>query len=456
MSYTDNRHWSTQFAFLAAAIGSAVGISNIWKFTYVAGENGGGLFTLVYILALVVISVPALIAELLIGRSGGKSVVGTMQVLSKREGISRYWRWYGVMAASGVFLALSFYCVIAGWTVSYMVKSLGGAFDSISSKGAVEMFMVFQNNPVEMIVYQLFFLVLTGVVVARGIHNGLEAVLKWLTPGLFLILILLVFYSAVSGDFSAAFRFMFVPVFEDFKPSVILTAVGQAFFSLGVGLGVLMTVGAYMKKSFPLGRAALIIAAADGGVAILAGLAIFPLVFQYGLSPAGGPGLIFTTLPIAFGQMAGGHFIGPVFFLLLALAALTSSITLLEAVVAWLEESTSLKRPAITWLTILALWLLGLATVFSFNIWSDVKPLSMFEFFKHKTIFDLIDYLVSNLLMPVGGILVAVLAGWSLSRDVVREELNLRSDTMFKIWHFLVRFIVPLFVCAVFIVNILN
>lgn len=456
MTDTSTRQWTSQFAFLAAAIGSAVGISNIWKFTYVAGENGGGLFTLVYVVALAAISIPALIAELLIGRTGGRSMVGTMDVLAEKEGISRMWRWYGVMAAVGVFLALSFYCVIAGWTISYIFKSMGAAFHQISAEGSQQTFDNFLASPVEMVFYQFFFLALTAVVVARGIHDGLESVLKLLTPGLFFILIALVVFSSLHGDFQSAFRFMFVPVLQDFSPDVILKAVGQAFFSLGVGLGVLMTVGAYMKQEFSLAKAAVIIATADGAVAILAGLAIFPLVFEYNLSAAGGPGLIFTTLPIAFGQMAGGGWIGPVFFLLLALAAFTSSVTLLEAVVAWLEENTSLSRSKVTLLTAAALWFVGLATVFSFNIWFDFKPMAVFGFFHDKTIFDLIDYLVSNLLMPMGGILVAVLAGWSLSRATVVNQLGIGDGIGFSCWYFLVRYVVPVFVTAVFWVSLFS
>ncbi|NIB40297.1 sodium-dependent transporter [Pseudomaricurvus alkylphenolicus] len=450
----ESRQWSSQFVFFAAAIGSAVGISNIWKFTYVAGENGGGAFVLIYILSLAVISVPALIAELLIGRCGGRSVVGTMKVLTEREAVSKNWHYYGVMAAVGVFLALSFYCVIAGWTVDYIVLATTGAFENISSNEAENIFGALQKDPIRIICSQILFIGITAYIVASGVRGGLEKVLRWLTPGLFIILLLLVGYAMVAAEFSKGLTFMFEADFSKISPQVILMAVGQAFFSLGVGLGVLMTIGAYMDKDIPIGRAAIIIASADGGVAILAGLAIFPIVFSYGLSPAGGPGLIFTTLPIAFGQMPAGSIFGPLFFLLLALAALTSSITLLEAVIAWLEEVTVLSRNKLALFTGLALWLAGLATVFSFNIWSEVKPLSMITLFKDKTFFDLIDYLVSNIMMPLGGIMVTVLAGWSLSRETVVDELNLGSTVFFEVWYFLVRYVVPLSVGAVFIVNL--
>ncbi|BFM09018.1 sodium-dependent transporter [Halioxenophilus aromaticivorans] len=446
--------WSSQFAFLAAAIGSAVGISNIWKFTYVAGENGGGLFIAVYVIALIVISIPALIAELLIGRSGGKSVVGTMAVLKRDQGISKYWRYYGFMAALGVFLALSFYCVIAGWTLDYFVQSVSGGLQEVNADKSNSLFANLMTSPVRLMASQAVFLVLTALVVALGVKSGLERVLRWLTPGLFIILLLLVLYAVIAGDLVSALKFMFVPNLEQFSANVILMAVGQAFFSLGVGLGVLMTIGAYMKQEFSLVRAALVVAAADGGVAILSGIAIFPIVFAFDLSPAGGPGLIFQTLPVAFGQMPGGEIFGPIFFLLLAMAALTSSITIMETLVAWLEETTSLARPVLAALSALAIFILGLATVFSFNVWADFKPLSMFPLFADKTLFGLIDYLVSNILMPAGGILVAVLAGWAMTRDQVRAQLNTVSDTWFGIWYSLVRYLVPIAVASVFLINL--
>lgn len=455
MSKIDNTHkWSSQFVFLAAAIGSAVGISNIWKFTYVAGENGGGAFVIIYILSLMLISVPALIAELLVGRFGGKSVVGTMKVLSVGENISKKWLYYGIMAVIGVFLALSFYCVIAGWTIDYFYLALVGSFEGISVLGSEELFQTMQMDPARVILFQIIFISLTVVVVSLGVKGGLERVLRWLTPGLFVILILLVLYSALAGNFSSALSFLFLPDFSKLSANVVLMAVGQAFFSLGVGLGVLMTIGAYSSKSFSLSKAALIIASADGGVAVLAGLAIFPIVFAYDLSPAGGPGLIFTTLPIAFGQMPGGSIFGPLFFLLMALAALTSSITLLETVVTWLEEVANVSRKKLAIFTGLALWFVGLGTVFSFNIWSDIKPLGMFTLFEEKTFFGLLDYLVSNIMMPLGGIAVAVIAGWALSREAVYGELGLQSKSLFNIWYFLVRFVVPLSVGAVFIINL--
>ncbi len=448
------RQWSSRLLFLAAAVGSAVGISNIWKFSYVAGENGGGAFVLIYIAALALIALPALIAELLIGRRGGKSVVGTMQALTLRDGLNPAWRYYGLMAIAGVFLALSFYSVVAGWMLDFFRLSLTQGFSDLTVANADHMLTTMQADPVRMVIFQASFVALTAVTVAGGIHRGLERVLSWLTPGLFLILAVLLVYAVVAGDFRAGVAFLFQPDFSKVNANVILMAVGQAFFSLGVGLGVLMTIGAYMNKQTPIVSSAIIIAAADGGVALFAGLAIFPLVFAHGLSPAEGPGLIFATLPLAFGQMPGGAVFGPMFFLLMAFAALTSSITLLEAIVAWLEDYTKFSRVSLTIVTGLALWIVGLATVFSFNIWADYRPLSFIPDMADRTIFGVLDYLVANIMMPLGGFLVAVLAGWGLSRSATLEELGLSDGWAFRVWRWLVRYGVPLAIVTVFAVNL--
>ncbi|PHZ84621.1 sodium-dependent transporter [Paremcibacter congregatus] len=450
-----NRKWTSNLYFLAAAIGSAVGISNIWKFTYVAGENGGGAFILVYILALSCIALPALIAEFVIGRRGGQGVVRSMDVLAQRENISPKWRYYGWLAVIAVFIALSFYSVVAGWTIDYFVSSLSSENIVRSGAAATARLDAMLADPLRMMLYQVIFIGLTAATVAFGIKNGLEKMLGWMTPGLFIILAVLLAYATLYGNMGQALRFLFTPDFSTLTPTIILMAFGQAFFSLGVGVGVLMTIASYMDRETPMIRSAIIVAAADGGVALLAGLAIFPIVFAHGLSPAEGPGLIFATLPVAFGQMPGGAIVGPLFFLLLAVAALTSAITLLETVVACLEDLTSLSRIKLTIMAAVALWGLGLLTVFSYNIWADVKPLSFITIFEDKTIFGLLDYLVSNILMPLGGICVAVLAGWGLGKAGLLDELQVADSVMFRIWLFLIRFVVPSVISAVFLINLM-
>jgi NSS family neurotransmitter:Na+ symporter len=440
--------------FLAAAVGSAVGISNVWKFTYVAGENGGGAFVLVYICAIACIALPALIAEFLIGRRGGASVVKTMDILRDREGISPRWRNYGQMAAIGAFIALSFYSVIAGWTIDYFFRAVTVGFSGVTAEQASADLNELLLSPGRMIVSQLVFLGLTAITVAAGIRRGLENVLRWLTPALFVILILLLVSAMIVGDFAAGAKFLFVPDFSRLTARTILLAIGQAFFSLGIGLGVLLTIGAYMDRQSSIIKASIVVAIADGGVALIAGLAIFPIVFANGLSPAEGPGLIFATLPVAFGQMPAGGVLGPMFFLLMAIAALTSAITILETVVSTVEDFTHMSRRNIVLILTLALWAVGLGTVFSFSSLQDYHPLSFIPAFVDRNIFESLDYVVSNWMMPAGGVLVALLAGWGLEKSATIDELQISAGPLYKTWRFLVRYLVPAVIALVFVVNL--
>jgi len=447
--------WSTNYLFLLASIGSTVGLSNIWKFTYLAGENGGGAFVLIYLVSLVTMGIPILAAELLLGRRGGRSTVGTMEELSKKDGISRHWKSFGWVAMVGVFLILSFYCVIAGMTLDYTITSLFGALSNLNATTAVSYYNNLLASPGRLMLSQFVFVVATGWIVAKGVQGGLEKSTRWMTPALFIILVALVIYAMVTGDFLEGIRFLFNPDFSKITPKVVLAAFGQAFFSLGIGVGVMLTYGAYMPRTSSILKSSVIISFSDGFSAILAGLAIFPIVFKYGLSATEGPGLIFITLPIAFGQMPGGDFIGALFFMLLFFAALSSSISLLESIISHLEEVWKMGRMKITLLVSALLWLIGLGSVFSFNIWADFTPLDSIKPLEGKTIFGLIDYFGSNLLMPLGGIVMAVIAGWLLSKEVSKAELQLKDNRVFLTWHFLIRFVAPAAVFLIFITNLI-
>ena len=446
--------WSSHYLFLLASIGSTVGLSNIWKFTYLAGENGGGAFVLIYLISLLVMGIPILGAELMIGRRGGRSIVGTLQVLVKKEGISPAWQYFGWVAMIGVFLILSFYCVIAGMTLDYTITSLGGMLNDLDSTRAVDYYDHILSSPGRMMFSQGVFIAANVWIVAKGIQDGLEKSIGWMTPALFIILVALVVYAMFTGEFVKALEFLFAPDFSKITPTVVLAAFGQAFFSLGIGVGVMLTYGAYMPRTSSILRSATIISFSDGLASLLAGLAIFPIVFQYGLSPAEGPGLIFMTLPIAFGQMPGGGIIGSLFFLLLVFAALTSSISLLESIISHLEEITRIGRKKLTIVAGVLLWLVGLGTVFSFNLWKNFTPLDMIRPLEGKTIFGLIDYFGSNMLMPVGGILMAVIGGWIISAQSSRDELKEHDERIFVVWRFLVRYVAPGTVLAIFISNL--
>ncbi len=449
-----NRRWSSHTLFLLASIGSTVGLSNIWKFTYLVGENGGGAFVLVYLASLFLLGIPVLIAEMMLGKMGGESMVGSLIKLGQSEGFSTRWQYFGWISNLAVFLILSFYCVIAGITIDYTVNMAAGNVLIESAEAGSNYYNSIIADPWRLILFQALFVLATTVIVARGVQKGLESSIRWMMPALFVILVGLVIYSAVTGNFGEALQFMFVTDFSKIDANILLVAFGQAFFSLGVGVGVMLTYGAYMPPSSSVAKSAATIAFSDGLIAIIAGLAIFPIVFQYGLSPTEGPGLIFVTLPIAFGQMTAGTFIGFLFFILLAFAALSSSISLLESVIARIEEVSQWSRKRITYIAGFLLWSFGLLTVFSFNIWADFKPLSMVKPLADKTIFGLIDYFASNLVMPIGGILMAVIAGWFVSKAHTRANVGLDQNWLYDGWRLLVRWIAPVILGLIFLLNL--
>lgn len=380
-------------------------------------------------------------------------MVGTLHVLAQRDGLSPRWTLFGWVSMVGVFLILSFYCVIAGWTLDYTVTSFAGMLNDLDATGAVNFYQQLLDSPVRMMVGQGVFVLATTWIVALGVQEGLERSVSWMMPALFVILVLLVGYAMVTGEFVQALRFMFAPDWSYVSANTILAAFGQAFFSLGIGVGVMLTYGAYMPRTTHVLRSAAIISFSDGLASMLAGLAIFPIVFQYGLSPAEGPGLIFMTLPIAFGEMPGGGFVGALFFLLLFVAALTSSISLLESIVAHLVATTRFSRVRISVIAGVLLFVVGLGTVFSFNYWKEFTPLS-FGPLQGKNFFGLLDYFGSNLLMPVGGILMAVIAGWLLPPAVAREELLNPKQLHFTVWRILIRFVAPAAVAMIFVSNL--
>lgn len=437
-------NWSSRAAFILAAVGSAVGLGNVWKFPYEAGQGGGGAFVLVYLLFVFGIGVPVLIAELAVGRRGRASPPKAMENVARDEGHGKAWAGIGWMGVAGAFLILSFYCVIGGWTLAYVLKAALGRLGGISAGGSQALFADFLAEPVSLIYWQAMFLFFTVYIVARGIQGGLEKAVTWLMPALLLLLLVLVGYALATGDAMAAVRFLFKPNFAALTPHTVLQALGQAFFSLSLAMGAIMTYGAYVPENVSLPRSALVIASADTTVSLLAGLAIFPLVFHYGLDLAAGPGLIFETLPIAFGQMPGGQFVGTLFFVLLAIAALTSSISLLEPMVSWLEEHRGFDRARAAMGAGAAAFTLGLGTVFSFNHWREITFLA-------GSFFNNIDYLTNKVMMPLGGFLLVIFTGWVVSRKAMRQELHTISDRQFALWRAMARYVCPLALGLIFL-----
>jgi NSS family neurotransmitter:Na+ symporter len=436
-------HWSSRLAFVLAVTGSAVGIGNIWKFPYMAGENGGGAFVFVYLLCVFIIGLPVMMSEILIGRRGRRNPVATMTLLGEEEGSSPHWRWVGAIGViAGIFI-LSYYSVVAGWTLTYAQKSMFGEFRGASATEIRALFSAFTGNWVAVSTAHTIFMSLTIFVIARGVERGLEQAVRFMVPALLLLMLLLLGYSATSGAFAEAVQFMFTPNFSALGWSGALAALGQAFFSLSIGMGAIMAYGAYLPEETSISNAATTVVIADSGIAILAGLMIFPIVFANGLDPAEGPGLVFNTLPVAFGQMPFGVFFGSLFFVLLVFAAWTSALGLMEPAVAWLIENHRRSRTQAAMMVGGLIWVVGFGTVLSFNELSGFR-------FMFGTIYDNIDYITSNILLPLGGVFIAIFASWVMCRNSSAEELG-GAGTVYKIWRFLARFVAPIAIMFVFL-----
>ena len=437
--------WSSRWTFILAATGSAVGLGNIWKFPYITGENGGGAFVLVYLACIALIGIPVMIAEVMIGRRGRQNPVNTLNSLAKEEGQSTSWRFLGWIGLLAGFIILSYYSVIAGQAIAYVFRTFSGMFEGVTADGANSIYKSLTNDPERLLAWHTVFMVFSMTVVARGVKSGLEKLIKFVMPALFVILLLLVGYAANTGEhFSQAIDFLFTPDFSKLTTDSVLIAMGHAFFTLSLGMGAIMVYGSYLPKSASIAKVSITIAIADTLVALLAGLAIFPIVFANGLSPDAGFGLIFVTLPIAFGHMAGGALFGGIFFLLLVFAAWTSAISLIEPAVAWLVENKQVSRRRASVTIGFATWLLGLLTVFSFNIGENWLLFGM-------TMFGLLDYLTTNIMLPMGGLFIAIFSGWILAKQSSKEELAIQSPMIYNGWRILIRYVSPAAIMIIFL-----
>lgn len=436
--------WSSQRAFILAAAGSTIGLGNIWRFPYLTGESGGGAFVLVYILCVLFMGVPIMMAEIMLGRRGRQNPINTLRTLAVEEGCSPHWQYLGWLGIVAGFVILSFYSVVAGWTLAYVVRTGAGLFAGATADGVKAIFQELTADPERLLAWHTLFMVLTAVVVARGVKSGLEQAVRFMMPALFVLLIGMVGYAMNTGAYQQAITYLFYPDFSRITGQVVLSAMGQAFFSLSLGMGAIMIYGSYLSHTASIARMAFIVVALDTSVALLAGLAIFPLVFAYGLEPQSGPGLVFVILPIAFGQMPGGALFGAAFFILLLFAAWTSSISLLEPIVAWLVENKGMSRVRATTWASAAIWLFGIGSVLSFNAWSEYTLFG-------KTFFGLSDYITSNIMLPLGGLLIAIFAVWRMSAESSRSELDLAEGMAYRSWRFLVRYLAPVAIVLVFL-----
>lgn len=436
--------WGRRGTFILAATGSAVGLGNIWKFPYVTGENGGGAFVLMYLICVAIIGIPIMIAEVLLGRRARANPIVAVQNISRESGLLRTWNVIGWMGVIAAFLILSYYSVIAGWTLEYLKLALNSGFGGLDGETSSNIFDELLANSSQLVQWQTAFIFMTALILMFGVNKGLETAVRIMMPMLFLLLLLLLAYAFYAGDFAAGVKFLFSFQPQDLSPRGALIALGHAFFTLSLGMAAIMAYGSYMPSTSAIGETVVTVALLDTTVALVAGLAIFPLVFATpGITPSEGPGLMFVTLPIAFGAMPWGSVFGSAFFALVMLAAWSSTISLLEPSVAYLTERFRFHRISASLLVALAAWLLGLGTVFSFNIWVDKKILWDMNFF------GLIDFITTNVMLPLGGFLTAVYVGWRVKRELVDHELHLDSARFVRIWYWLLRYVSPIAVLAV-------
>jgi len=445
--------WSSRPAFLLATIGGAVGLGNLWRFPYVAGEYGGGGFVLVYLAFVFLLGVPLMAGEMLLGRRGHRSPVNSIAELVRTENANPFWRAIGWISLLVPFIGLSYYAVVAAWAIDYLALAVGDAFSGFDAASSQQVFALRIDQSGYQVALHGLFVAMTIWVVSNGVNKGIERAAKIMMPTLFAVMVILVAYGAIAGEFAAAARFLFNPDFSELTGESFLVALGQALFSLGIGVGLMITYSAYMPRDYSLRTSATVVCIGDTLAALLAGFAIFPIVFASGLDPAEGPGLIFVTLPIAFGNMAGGHIVGTLFFILLLFAAYTSAIGMLEPVVAWLEERKPGCRKQMAMIAGCAVWVLGLGSVFSFSFMADVKPLAFLGI--ERNFFGIADFTVANVLAPINAFLIALFAGWVLRGKVVDEEFAADKRAWKSYWRLANRYLAPAALIIV-LIDLLN
>ena len=431
---------------IAAIAGSAIGLGNIWRFPYVAGENGGGAFLLIYIVFILLIGIPVMTSEFIIGRSAQKNPYGAFRLLAP----GKPWFLIGVMGVLAAFFILSFYTTVSGWTLEYFYQAITGNLSGKTNRELAEMFTGFLNSPFRPYLWFLIFMGLTALIIISGVKNGIERYAKILMPFLLVLLVILCIRAITLKGANEGLRFLFHPDVSKITPKVILEALGQGFFSLSIGMGTLITYGSYIRKKDNLASTALYVTVSDTIVAILAGVAIFPAVFALGGTPASGSGLTFIVLPEVFQKLPLGNVIAMIFFVLLAIAALTSTISVLEVIVAFLVEELKMVRRKATIVASVSVSVLGLLTVASMGKLGSFTILG-------KNIFGLLEYLTANIMLPLGGLLIVLFIGWFHDKNLTKLEMTNNGEIKswyFPVYFFLVRYIAPVAIALVFLYSL--
>lgn len=438
-------NWGSRFGFIMAAAGSAIGLGNIWRFPYMTGSNGGGAFLLIYLGIIVGFGLSLIMAEMVLGRTAQRNPVGAFRMLGGGA-----WPGVGYLGVLTGFVILSFYIVVAGWTLAYMVFMAGGVLNTNDPDTLTSFFNDFVSSPLEPIAYAGGFMLMTALIVIGGIAKGIERWNKILMPALFILLLVLLVRSVTLPGAAKGLAFFLVPDFSKVTASTFRDAIAQAFFSLSIGMGAMLTYGSYLKRDENLPSSALIVVLLDTGAAIMAGLMIMPAVFAAGLSPSAGPGLTFITLPAVFAAMPGGMFFGVLFFALLSIAALTSAISILEPLVSYCVDEHGFSRHKVVAGAALVCFALGVPASLSFGQWSGVHVIG------ERGIFDSLDFLANSILLPTGGLLTAIFVGWFWGPRalVALSNENTLSQPWSRLWLFVLRFIAPLGIAWILIANL--
>lgn len=443
--------WSSGVAFYLAIVGASVGLGSIWRFPYLAGANGGSAFIFAFVVACIAITTPLLAAEYLIGRYARTSPPEAAGRVAGARGNRSSWNLIGVLGTVAAFLTMSYYTVIAGWVLAYTWICASGQLTGLDHAGVDRLWSRFLANPMQVGAWHLAFVVLVAYISARGVIRGLEWANRMRAPALLVLLLVLVAYALTHGDDRSGLSFALTPNFSALTANVWLSAIGQAFYATGVGLGMMLAYGAYLERGTSLVRSALVVCGGILLVSLLATVLVFPLVFRYHMDPAQGPDLVFGVFATVFAEMPAGRPIGTLFFLLLVLAALTPTLAAMETVVAWLQQRFSVSRRFATLVAYTAVWVAGLASVLSFNRWADWRPLRQLPGFEGRTFFAAIDYIASNWLLPVGALITSVFVGWWVKRDIVNDQLSEASPASRRLCIFLLRYVCPLAIAAVFV-----
>lgn len=435
--------FGSKFGALAALAGSAIGLGNIWKFPYEAGNNGGGAFLLIYIAFIVFLGIPVMMSEFALGRATQQNVFGTFKILAPKT----KWYLFSILAIAASIAIMAFYGTVSGWTMEYVWLSLKDSFAGKNEQELALLFHEFIADPYRTIAWQMGFLFISGLIVVAGIKNGIERSTKIMMPVLFIIIILLGIRACTLPGSGEGLKFLFYPKFSDVTANSILSAMGQAFFSLSLGSGVLLTYGSYVSKRNNLTQMSMQVIAADTAIAILAGVAILPAVFAFNIDPASGPGLVFMTLPRIFQSLPFGQLWAISFFILLTFAALTSAISLIEVIVAYLVEERKMSRAYATVLTVGCIAILGILATLSFG---ELKHVTIFGL----TFFDLFDFLSGKIILPIGGILICYFTGWYWDQRILKNELSNNGTIrlrFFKLYIFILRYLAPLLIFIIFL-----